>query len=109
MSEGHPHTGFWILRPGGCGHVCNVVSTLLALKSIKGTLPKKPACCFLLRTPPSTINSAPFHSVLVNPAVALAPCLLPKSNGVSVPLRAVTSSLTPVEGLTVLPPGNPSS
>ena len=36
----------------------------------------RPACSSS-RTPPSTMRSTPFHSVLVKPAVALAPCWLP--------------------------------
>ena len=42
-----------------------------------GTAPKNPLCVSFFRTPPSTMSSAPFHSVLVKPAVALAPCWLP--------------------------------
>ena len=54
---------------------------------------KKPASCFLWRTPPSTISSVPCHSVWVTPSVALMPFLSPKSNGVAAPRRLVTSSL----------------
>ena len=58
--------------------VCNAASLYVEEKLIVGTeRAEEAALRVVLRTPPSTIRSTPFNSVLVKPVVTLAVCWLP--------------------------------
>ena len=87
-----------------------VIETVVSSRASDVSKPnsEEKACCFLSRTPPSTMSSTSFEIVRVTPAVTFKPCFFANAVGVVAPVRSVTSSFVPVVGSTRRAPGNPS-